>query len=485
MKLGFRIFGCYLLIFLICFSYPIGWVMDNLRTRYLEGVEDPLADHANILAQIVGQDMASGRFDPNQFFKIFKKVYGRNLNSRIYHLKKDRVDLSIYITDVNGKVIFDSLDPQNIGADFRKWRDVQFTLDGKYGARTTLADPFDSNSSVLYVGAPIVSNGNIIGVLTVAKPTANINSFLQAAKPRFLAVAGVAAAVAVVLSYLAAYWMVQPIKRLIGYAEKIRLGHRAPFPKLDRSEIGDLGRALKRMQTALEGKAYVEQYVQKLTHEVKSPLSAIRGAAELLEEDVPEDRRRRFLTNIRTETNRIQTIVDRMLELAALEFKDQLAKWEPVQLQGLVNTVLESKEPILTRQELVIKTAIDNQLVVHGDPFLLHQAVSNLIQNAVDFSHPNGKIHIFTEFKAQNINLVIEDQGAGIPQYALEKIFDKFFSLQRPEGGRKSTGLGLNFVKQVAHLHNGDIMLENIEPKGVRAIFSLPHHKQNRTAKEK
>jgi hypothetical protein len=174
MKLGLRIFGCYLVIFLLCFSYPIAWVLDNMRTRYLEGVEDPLVDHANILAEIVGHQMAAGRFRPDDFQQYFQAVYDRRLETRIYHLSKEGVDVQVYITDARGKVLFDSLHPENIGADYTQWRDVALTLEGRYGARTSLADPADPTSSVLYVAAPVIVEGQLAGVLTVAKPTTNI-----------------------------------------------------------------------------------------------------------------------------------------------------------------------------------------------------------------------------------------------------------------------------------------------------------------------
>jgi two-component system sensor histidine kinase CreC len=130
-----------------------------------------------------------------------------------------------------------------------------------------------------------------------------------------VALAGLAA---VFLSYIVSLWITRPIKRLTDYANAIRQGKRVEFPELDRSEIGEMGYAFAKMQETLEGKKYVEQYVQKLTHEVKSPLSAIRGAAELLEEKMEPGQRGRFLSNIRHEANRIQEIVDRMLELSAL-----------------------------------------------------------------------------------------------------------------------------------------------------------------------
>ena len=202
-------------------------------------------------------------------------------------------------------VIFDSQNKQNVGADYSNWRDVHLTLRGEYGARTTREDSGDPSSKVLYVGAPVRVNGDIAGVLTIAKPTTNINTFLKSAKPQIFKVGLLAAVVAVLLSYLVSLWVTRPIKRLTRYADDIRQGKRVEFPRLDRSEIGEMGHAFAKMQETLEGKKYVEQYVQKLTHEVKSPLSAIRGAAELLEENMPPDQRARFLNNIRHEANRI------------------------------------------------------------------------------------------------------------------------------------------------------------------------------------
>lgn len=474
MKLGLRIFGCYLVIFCICFAYPVGWVLDTLRTRYLEGVEDPLVDHANILAEWVGQQMADRRFSPEALTAVFRGIYHRDLNTQIYHLTKSKVDLEVYITDAAGRVTFHSKDPSQIGRDYTHWRDVQLTLEGRYGARTTLADPGDKTSSVLYVAAPVVVNGKTVGVLTVAKPTTNINSFLKQAKPQLIKVVALSVLAAVVLGYLVALWITRPIQRLTDYAHAVHNGTRATFPRLDSTEIGTMGKALKKMQTALEGKAYVERYVQQLTHEVKSPLSAIRGSAELLEENVPPEKRKRFLTHIRTEANRIQNIVDRMLTLAALENKKQLAQTERVNLHELVKGVLESKQTVLPAKEIVVTVNIPEEISVTGDPFWLHQAVANLIQNAIDFCRPKGTITVTAGTDGRTAQLFIQDNGASIPSYAMDKIFEKFYSLKRPDSDRKSTGLGLNLVRQVALLHNGRIELKNLAPQGVRAVLTLP-----------
>jgi two-component system sensor histidine kinase CreC len=474
MKLGLRIFGCYLVIFCVCFAYPVGWLLDSLRIRYLEGVEDPLVDQANIMAGMVGAAMADGRFDPESLQHVFADVYDRSMDVRIYSLTKAFVDMAVYITDTRGVVLFHSRDPGQVGADYSQWRDVKLTLKGVYGARTTLVDPEDEQSSVLHVAAPVMVNGRLAGVLTMVKPTTNINSFLKQAKPRIVRMAILVAAVAIVLGFLVALWITVPIRRMTDYADAVRLGKQAAFPRLDRTEIGKMGRALRKMQTALEGKAYVERYVQQLTHEIKSPLSAIRGSAELLEEDVPSDRRMRFLNHIRTEAGRIQNIVDRMLTLASLENKSQISRRERIDMYKLVNDVIESKQPMLLARHLAVSLSIPKETRVRGDTFWIQQAVSNLIQNAIDFSHDRGTITISSRSDGNTLRLIIEDSGSAIPDYALEKIFDKFYSLKRPDSGRKSTGLGLNLVRQVAVLHKGAIDLKNLAPQGVQAVLSLP-----------
>jgi two-component system, OmpR family, sensor histidine kinase CreC len=471
MKLGLRIFLCYFLIFAVCFFYPINWVLDHLRIRYLEGVEDVLVDQANILSAIAGNDMEKGSLDVKKWIKIFKDVKSRKLSSRIYDFNKTNVDMSIYITDKNGKLLFDSENRENAGQDYMKWRDVRLTLRGEYGARTTKKYVNDNKSSVLYIAAPIFIKGKIAGALTVAKPTTNINNFIDKATPEILKVSLFSALCAVVLSLFTTLWIIRPINRLKIYAENIRQGKRAQFPTLDHTEIGEMGLAFEKMKEALEGKKYVEQYIQTLTHEIKSPVSAIRGAAELLEENMPEERRDRFLANIRNEANRIQDIIDRMLELSELENRNRLHQLKEIDPGVIIRTVIESKQPMLLKKNIAINLKIDEELHVTGDPFLLHQAISNLVQNGIDFSRPGSEITVSAGKDGDMIVIDVIDNGSGIPDYALEKIFNKFFSLNRPDTEKKSTGLGLNFVREVAELHQGKVMIGNRPEGGVKASF--------------
>ena len=475
MRLGTRIFICYLVIFIVCFYYPVNWTLRTLRVRYLEGVEDSLVDQANILAAMVGSQMGSKEFKPEELYKTFESIHRRPLFAKIYDFDKTRVDTRVYITDAYGKVLFDSEDRSLIGADYSNWRDVKLTLDGKYGARSTKQNPKDATSAVLHVASPVIVDGKMAGVLTVAKPTTTINNFLKSARPRLLTMFGIFGAAAVLLSLFVSIWITRPIRRLTRYANDAREGRRTSFPSLDRSEIGEMGKAFEKMQEALEGKRYVEEYIHSFTHEIKSPLSAIRGAAELLGEEMDPQQQTHFLANIRNEASRIQNIVDRMLELSKLENLKSLEKKERILIRSLIKTVLESKQILLSKKNLRVLSHFPSDVLIQGDTFLLYQALSNLIQNAIDFGPDGSQIELAGQMEAGRFRFSVRDYGPGIPEYAKPRVFERFFSLQRPNTGEKSTGLGLNFVREVAALHQGEVNLDNCPEGGVRATLTLPY----------
>lgn len=474
MKLGLRIFLFYLAIFTACLYFTTDWIWTTLRTRYLESMEEPLVDSANLLASLVEQEMARPDFTYAALETFLARAHSRALSARIYDLEKSNVDLQLYITDASGKVVLDTRHPTAVGEDYSRFRDVKLTLEGRYGARASLNDPNDPFSTVLYIGAPIHREGRLAGVLTLAEPTASIDAFLQLARPAFVRAGLLTIGVAALLSLAVSYWLTRPIDRLARYADGIRLGKHPPFPKLGRTEIADLGLALRRMQEALEGRQYAEEYVQTLTHELKSPLSAIRGAAELLQEGMPPLQQTRFVANIRNEAERIARIVDRMLELARLENRREKPDMEPVELTAMVRTVAESHEPLLASKDVTMEITAPDRLILDGNAFLLHQALENLVQNAIEFSHRGGKVGVTMAAERDRVILSVTDEGPGIPDYALDRIFDRFYSLGRPDTGKKSTGLGLNFVREVAISHGGTIRVTNRPEGGALAELTLP-----------
>lgn len=474
MKLGLRIFLLYLALFVGCLALSADWIWSTLRTRYLESLEEPLVDSANLLASLVESEMARPDFSLERLELALAQAHSRGLEARIYDLRKTRVDTQLYLTDAAGTVVLDTRLPSAVGEDYSQYHDVKLTLAGRYGARTSRRDPADPFSTALHIAAPVYRDGRLAGVLTVIKPTVNLETFLALGRPALLRAALLLVGMAALLGLAVSWWLTRPIDRLARYADGIRLGRHPRFPNLGRSEIADLGLALRRMQEALEGKRYAEEYVQNLTHELKSPLSAIRGAAELLQEGVPAEQQARFLANIRQESERIARIVERMLELARLENRRERPEMEPVDLGALVRTLAEALEPVLVEKGVRLEPELAERPTVRGNPFLLHQAVENLVRNAVDFSPAGGLVRVAVREEPERVTVAVSDEGPGIPDFALGRLFERFYSLGRPDTGRKSTGLGLNFVREVAKAHGGTIRVGNRPEGGAQAELTLP-----------
>jgi two-component system sensor histidine kinase CreC len=294
------------------------------------------------------------------------------------------------------------------------------------------------------------------------------------AKRRILLGAVLGGVVLLLVMLLAASWVIAPLERLTDYARAVRDRRPAVRPQLPGRTLRDLGTAFEEMRDALEGRQQVERYTQALAHEVKAPLAAIRGAAELLGEEMPEEQRRKFLGNIRSEAERIQQIVDRLLEMSSLEARKTLGRTERIEVSALLAEAAAALRPAFEAGRVALAVAGGTGLWLRGERVLLREALVNLLQNALDFVPAGGTVTLRAEAASARVALVVEDTGPGVPDFALPRVFERFYSLPRPRSGRKSTGLGLSLVREIAHLHGGEVELANRPEGGARATLSAP-----------
>jgi two-component system, OmpR family, sensor histidine kinase CreC len=472
-----RIFFAVLLIYLLGTAVLMYRLIADLDPRYRESAEEALVETSHLMASLIEQDIRDGAISVDRLPGAFKELYGRRFSAQIFSLEKTRVELRVYVTDSQGAVLFDSLG-KSAGQNFSRWRDVHRALKGQYGARTTPDVEGDASTAVMFVAAPITYQGNIIGCVSVGKPEQAFGQFIQASRQKMITV-GVGSAIAVlVFALLVSAWLVRPFGTITDYVRYVRAERSFSLPRLGARAWGALGAAYDEMRDALAGRNYVADYVQTLTHEVKSPLSAIRGAAELLQEPMADAERQRFLGNITRETGRIQELVDRMMELTALEARKRLDKPEPVALRALLQEQVSASADAARKRNIAVELHAAEDATVLGDAFLLRRAVANLLDNAIDFSPDGGVVVVSLEAKARSAQITVQDAGPGIPDYAEDKVFEKFYSLARPHSNKKSTGLGLAFVKEIAALHGGKASLQNAAPVagrgGCLARLSLP-----------
>ncbi len=467
---------------LIAYALGVGYLMVTLLAdidpRYRESAEESLVETAHLIATLVEQQSSDGTLAAEPLRPAMRALYSRSFKATIFGFEKTSVELRVVVVDDKGRVVFDSIG-RHEGEDWSQWRDIRRALAGGYGARATPDIEGDAASTVMYVAAPVNLQGRIAGAVSVGKPVQSLGEFVAVARRKTMTVGLTSVAAAAGLALILSVWLVRPFGLIADYVRFVRRQRSFSLPRLGRRALGTLGAAYDEMRDALAGRNYVNDYVQTLTHELKSPLSAIRGAAELLHEPaMPPADRERFVANIERETHRIEELVDRLSELAELESRRRLLDTAPVALQPLLEELVASAQARGASRSIAVTLAVNEHgwgaPFVEGDAFLLRRALRNLIDNALDFSPDGGTVRLECESASRSVAVRVIDRGPGIPDYADDKVFEKFYSLARPHSQKKSTGLGLAFVKEITELHHGRVSLVNGAGGGAVATLSLP-----------
>lgn len=472
MRIGMRLLLGYFLIVAIAAWFVLSIFVQEVKPGVRRATEGTLIDTATLLAEVGRDDLLAGNPQQGQLAQAFSRLHQRPFRANIGGIHKVRNEYHVYMTDATGKVVFDSAGLA-VGKDYSRWNDVWLTLRGEYGARSTQSNPDDPESTVMYVAAPVMDRGNIIGVLSVGKPNSAMAPVIHRSERRILWAGGALLGIALLIGLLVAGWINRSIGRLSRYADAVTTDTPLPLPNPGSSELRKLAQALENMRIRLEGKNYIEHYVHALTHELKSPLAAIRGAAEILREHPPQPVATRFTENILAQNSRMQRLVEKLLHQAKLENRLEIA-FVPVEMSVLFQQLQEERSAVAAAKALNIIFEA-NDAVVAGDKELLAQAVGNLLDNAIDFTPAGGNIVLRAAEEADKVVITVSDSGGGIPDYALPRIFERFYSLPRGNG-QKSSGLGLAFVQEVARLHHGAITVSNRAEGGCEARLTLHPH---------
>ncbi len=475
-------FGLIILIGLLFMSYTFN---QQVKPNVRQVVEDTLAENANIIAMLVAEDVYDHQVNTVQFDEKIQQALNRKLNATIWQHDKKEINQQIYITDAKGIVIYDS---QGIatGQDYSKWNDVYLTLHGKYGVRSTRSynlkgNDLGSNNSTMFIAAPIYYPVNqqqkLIGVVSIGKPNISVQPYIQRAENQLIRQAAWITLLSLFLASLVAYWLKHSIDRVRKYAQALAPVNQTPHFR-SAKELNLVVQAVENMREKLEDRAYVEHYVNTLTHELKSPLTAIQASAELLKEDLPLNDQQQFATHIHEQSQRLRSLIDRMLLLTRLEKSKHQIEIHCFNLSELIQQVLDQHAIQIQSKKIQCLLDVTPDCMIDADRFWIQQVIINLIDNALDFSANSAKllIQLHRSHHLQNdqkIELTIFNEGEWIPDYALSQVFDTYFSLPRPISQQRSSGIGLSIVKQVIKQHHGLIQIENIQENSISII--QPH----------
>ena len=443
MRLGLRVFFGFFLIAGLSAVLLLKVFLAEVKPSVREVMEDLMVDTANLLAETAADEMEAGGIRPDGWLATQLKRYTqREVDVMIWGLRKQSLDLRIYVTDTTGRVVMDSGQPSAVGQDYSQWRDVALTLRGEYGARSSRDRSADDRSTVLVVAAPVVKDGRKLGVVSLTKPVASVQRFIDRAETRVFWAGAALLAASLVVGVAVTLWLVASVRRLRRYAQQAQAGQAIAPPDMP-GELGDLAQAMDDMRRRMEGREQLEHDVRALTHELKSPLAALRASGELLQDELPAADRQRFAAQVLDQTARLQTLVERVLGLSQLEAQVGLSERQHVVLADWAEAQLDRQASRLAQKQLRIVWTARHDVVVDVDATLLELALGNLLVNAIDFAPSGSTLELAVITAPTTVRLSLRDQGPGVPAVGFAQLGRRFFSTGAAGQPRQGLGPGL------------------------------------------
>ncbi|MBO4228241.1 HAMP domain-containing protein [Bradyrhizobium neotropicale] len=339
------------------------------------------------------------------------------------------------------------------------------------GQKSSMVRVNDRGEVIVSVAVPVQRFRAVHGALMLSTQGDDIDQMVTAERLAILKVGGVAAAVMIVLSLLLASTIAGPVRRLADGAESVRrrIQTRVQIPDFSRrrDEIGHLSGALRDMTNALYSRIEaIEMFAADVAHELKNPLTSLRSAVETLPLARTESSRGRLLAVIEHDVKRLDRLISDISDASRLDAELQRQDMAPVDLRRLLTTLTSVANETKLGHDVAVEARFEGRgptdtFAVPGHDSRLGQVISNLLSNAQSFSQPGDKVRIVCRRVRSEIEIVVDDDGPGIGEDALERIFERFYTDRPHQGFGQNSGLGLSISKQIIEAHNGRIWAEN------------------------
>lgn len=368
-------------------------------------------------------------------------------------------------------------------------------LDAVKESGTQLRSGFDgAGGSIFSVATPIEQGGQVVGVVALTTVAGQIDQLVRSEREQVLQMFVIAILVSIGLSLVLASTIANPLSDLAAAAE---LGREKNARKMSPSrvripdltarpdEIGRLSGAMRGMVSALYERIDAnEQFAADVAHEIKNPLASLRSAVGTLHVAKTDEQRKRLLDVIEHDVRRLDRLVSDISNASRLDSELVKEDEEPFDLMKMLNNLTEFLGQQASEKGVeFIKDVPNEPIIIHGLEARLAQVFVNLITNATSFCEDGDAVRIWARRRDNRVLVVVEDTGPGIPDQALNKVFNRFYSERPEQQFGNHSGLGLAISKQIIEAHGGVIWAENIrptdadvtsEPLGARFVVGLP-----------
>ena len=498
----FLIFNFIVFLVLGVFTYLyLNAIKPNLindRSKQHSIIIKNTSDHINRLNIEFTNESATNFFLSTRFlFQNLDRVQLYDLNFNLL-ADTDTLDLAQDIFVLNENVQETSIDKSddnlNITQDINNNKSTSFSTSDyieKYKDQKNINDKLvisktiNNDFYVISINAVYIDE-NHEGYIVVSEIANDILLAVEERKNFILRTVFSVAIVIIIFSVFLNKYILKPIRSLVLYTKAIKekdiqIDKHEKY-LLRKDEVGQLSRSLNEMTADLYKRIDVaERFSSDLAHEIRNPLTSLKGAAEVLDNTPESEKRIKLIKVISHDVERIERLITDYTLMLKDEASLSRAKMVKINLSNVINFVVEDFNNNLLNANKNIKIDINDKnlngskINVFGAEGKLEQIIANLLDNAVSFSPPDGKILVTCSIKKQNAQFIIEDEGPGFNEKNIDKVFNRFYS-NRPEKFGEHSGLGLNIVKNIVELHGGSIVASN-QPgnkKGARIEVLLP-----------
>ncbi|HHV65383.1 MAG TPA: cell wall metabolism sensor histidine kinase WalK [Peptococcaceae bacterium] len=460
-KLGTKIGLTYLLIIftvMLVFGYLI---MHDIDQSFISERKNVLLGYANIIAE------RAAPYLPRQdaaYLNYLAEDFGESIGHRVL----------IFATD--GTVLGDSS-----GLNQGQVLTVPVVASALQGESVSQTNYYPDFGRLLYLAVPVAAGKQIVGAIFISADINDIDRRLAQTRNRLFLAATGSAVVAFLLSLLLARIITVPVARLTRAATKMSAGDYGYQVKgSSRDELGQLAASFNEMSKKIQQEDKVRrQFIADASHELRSPVAALKVLVESLLLKPPESKEEtlEFLTDINGQLDRLSKLVNDLLLLSKIEKNESSLKKEPVSIKQLLIEVKENLKPLAAAKQIEITITAGDNILWPVDRDMLYRAVYNLVDNAIKYSSAKSEVLLSSTANEENLTISVKDQGIGIAQEHLAKLFTRFYRVDKArERATGGIGLGLSIVQEIVNLHGGRVSVNSAPGCGTEFVISLPYN---------
>jgi signal transduction histidine kinase len=435
-------------------------VYNTLEKHYIDEREGELSRQANVVAV----NISAGNF-------LFDDSKTNTFDFNIEQTSKE-IGARILVIDKNGVVVNDS-NRTEVGKTYLI-REVMEALEIKDVVRK-------QPNNVIYAAVSIVDSktSEKVGVVFIAGATTDIYEYLSDIQSQLLLLTILISLIVGIFVFFISGIIIEPIKVILRVIRNMSYGHLNQRIEIKgHNELYQLASAFNEMAEKLEKvDTSRQEFVSNVSHELKTPLSSIKVLSEslLLQEGIPEQMYREFLQDINSEVDRMAAIINDLLQLVKLDRNQTSIVFKPVNINKCVEDIIKRLKPLAKKKNIDLIYEKNKEVIIDADEMKLSLAISNLIDNAIKYTHQDGVVNIEVDCDHQNSFIKVQDTGIGIGEEEQQKVFERFYRVDktrdRETGG---TGLGLAITHSTILLHNGSIKLISRENEGSTFTVRIP-----------